>query len=46
MEGDSEIERIFTMINTIDWISYYLALLNGEDPTPVNRIHELKSKIV
>ena len=43
MEGDSEIERIFTMINTIDWISYYLALIYGVDPSPVNNISELKS---
>ena len=43
MEGDSEIERIFTMINTIDWISYYLALVYMVDPSPVNNISELKS---
>ena len=43
MVGDSKIERIFTMINTIDWISYYLALTYQVDPSPVNNISELKS---
>ena len=43
MIGDSEIERIFTMINIIDWISYYLALKYKVDPSPVNNISELKT---
>ena len=43
MMGNSKIERIFTMINTIDWISYYLALIYEVDPSPVNNILELKS---
>ena len=46
MEGNSPIERMLKMIHFLDWVSYYTALLNGVDPTPVNRITELKSKLV
>ena len=43
--GENRIERLIKMIYCVDWISYYLALLNEVDPTPVNRIQELKSKV-
>ena len=43
--GHSRIERLINLIHLVDWISYYLALFNGVDPTPVNRIQELKRKI-
>ena len=44
-EGNSEIERALCLIHLIDWISYYSALLNKVDPTPVERITELKNKL-
>jgi glucose/mannose-6-phosphate isomerase len=28
-----------------DWISYYLAILNETDPTPVNAIDYLKKRL-
>ena len=43
--GDNRVERLLKLIHYTDWVSYYTALLNNVDPTPVNRIQELKSKI-
>ena len=44
-QGANRVERLLKLIHYIDWVSYYTALLNNVDPTPVNRIQELKSKI-
>ena len=35
--------RMFDMIYLGDWVSYYLALLNGIDPTPIPLIIKLKN---
>ena len=43
--GKNRVERLLKLIHFTDWISYYAALLNNMDPTPVNRIQELKLKI-
>ena len=43
LEGDSIVEKIFTMIHVIDWISFYLAIMYKTNPSPVNNIIELKS---
>ena len=43
LEGDSVIERVFSMIHTIDWVSFYLAILYKTNPSPVNNIKNLKS---
>ena len=43
--GDNRIERLLKLIHYVDWISLYASLLNNVDPTPVNRIQELKSQI-
>ena len=43
--GKNRIERLLKLIHFIDWVSYFAALLNNVDPTPVNRIQELKNKI-
>tara|TARA_S200000501_G_scaffold378650_1_gene442532 strand:- start:1234 stop:2289 length:1056 start_codon:yes stop_codon:yes gene_type:complete len=45
LECDSNIERALCMIHLIDWISFYCALLNNIDPTPVVRITELKNRL-
>ena len=37
--------RLLKLIHYTDWISYYAALLNNVDPTPVNRIQALKARI-
>ena len=39
------LEKIFTMINIIDWISYYLALTYKVDPSPVNNISDQVKKV-
>ena len=41
-EGTSLLARSFSLICLGDWTSYYLALLNGIDPTPVHIIDYLK----
>ena len=43
--GTNRVERLLKLIHFTDWISYYAALLNNVDPTPVKRIQELKIKI-
>ena len=43
LKGDSEIERVFSMIHYIDWISFYLAIMYKVNPSPVNNIMKLKS---
>jgi glucose/mannose-6-phosphate isomerase len=37
--------RIFSLIYTGDFVSFYLAILNDTDPTPVKQIDYLKSKL-
>lgn len=44
-DGNSPLVRLLLLIHTIDWISYYTALLNETDPTPVNRIMSLKDEM-
>lgn len=41
-EGVSFMTRIFSLIILGDFTSYYLALLNGVDPSPVDRIERFK----
>ena len=41
-EGRSLLTRTFSLIHLGDWTSYYLAILNGIDPTPVRIIDYLK----
>lgn len=43
--GDSLLARMFSLIYTGDYVSFYLAVLNGIDPTPVTRITYLKEKL-
>ncbi|HEY6952453.1 MAG TPA: SIS domain-containing protein, partial [Bacteroidota bacterium] len=44
-EGTSLLARMFSLIQFGDWVSYYLAILNGQDPTPVNVIDFLKNEL-
>lgn len=41
----SRLERMFDLIYLGDWVSYYLAILNNIDPTPVEIINYLKSEL-
>ncbi|MCX8010134.1 MAG: hypothetical protein N3A61_03195 [Ignavibacteria bacterium] len=33
------------LIYLTDWVSYYLAILRGVDPTPIKNINYLKDKL-
>ena len=44
-KGESLLERIFSLIQLGDYISYYLALINEVDPTPIKMIDYMKSKL-
>lgn len=44
-EGESLITRVFSSIYIGDWISFYLAILQEVDPTPVNFIDLLKNEL-
>lgn len=44
-EGSSLLTRIFSLIYLGDWMSYYLAMLHGVDPTPVEVIDHLKREL-
>src|SRR4051812_6121013 len=44
-EGQSAFGRLAFLVAMGDWTTAYLALLEGRDPTPVDAITELKSRI-
>jgi glucose/mannose-6-phosphate isomerase len=44
-EGTHPLERIASLIALTDYVSVYLALTSGIDPTPVTAIQELKARI-
>ena len=44
-EGDSRLARIFSVISLGDYVSLYLAYLNSENPTPVEAIESLKTRL-
>jgi glucose/mannose-6-phosphate isomerase len=44
-EGESAIARMFSLIYLGDWVSYYLAILNGVDPTAIPNISSLKKML-
>lgn len=44
-EGRSLLARMFSLIYLGDWVSFYLAILNGIDPTPVTVIDYLKNQL-
>ena len=46
ISSQSVLERVFAMIHTIDWVSFYLALLYDKNPSPVDNISKLKSLMV
>jgi glucose/mannose-6-phosphate isomerase len=47
IQGKSETfkERLIEVVYFCDWVSYYLALLNEEDPGEIDFIHHLKDKM-
>ena len=43
--GDTPLERVFNLIQMGDFVSYYLAILNQVDPTPIELIERLKKEL-
>ena len=43
--GKGLLARIFSLVYTGDFVSFYLAILNKRDPTPVERIAYLKKEL-
>ncbi len=43
--GTGRLARIFSLIYIADWASFYLAILNEIDPTPVQQIDEFKARL-
>ena len=41
--GEDVLSQKLSLVILGDWASYYLALLNGVDPTPVETIEKAKS---
>lgn len=44
-EGKSRLARLFSLIYLGDWVSFYLAAINGIDPTPIEKIQILKNQL-
>jgi glucose/mannose-6-phosphate isomerase len=44
-QGKSELARVFSLVVLGDFMSFYLAILNQVDPTPVDRITFLKTTL-
>lgn len=43
--GDSALARLFSLVQWGDFVSYYLAILNQVDPTPILAIDHLKREL-
>lgn len=43
--GNSRLARQFSLVQMGDWVSLYLALLQGTNPTPVAKIELLKNRL-
>ncbi len=44
-EGESRLAKILGLISYGDWVSFYAAILNGVDPTPIAKIQALKASL-
>jgi len=44
-EGENLLTRMFDLLYLADWVSFYLAMLNGVDPTPIPLINVLKNEL-
>ncbi len=44
-EGTSALARMFSLVYIGDFVSYYLSMLNGIDPSPVRVIDKLKAEL-
>lgn len=46
LAGESKMEKVFNSVVLADWISFYVAKLNGADPERVNIIEDLKREML
>ena len=44
-QNKGELSQMMSLIYLGDWVSYYLAILNDTDPTPVKVIEQLKKRL-
>ncbi|HEY3251067.1 MAG TPA: bifunctional phosphoglucose/phosphomannose isomerase, partial [Ignavibacteria bacterium] len=44
-DRSTKLERILDLVYLGDWVSFYLAVLNKVDPTPIEKINILKTKL-
>lgn len=44
-QGRGPLTEMLSLVHLGDWVSYYLALLNGVDPTPIPAIERLKAAL-
>lgn len=44
-EGEHPLERIAALIALADYVTVYLAIALGVDPTPVPAVQELKTRV-
>jgi len=45
-EGESMLEQLLWLVAMGDFVSLYLALLNGLNPTPVDLIEKFKKELI
>jgi glucose/mannose-6-phosphate isomerase len=43
--GEGRLARVASLVQMADYLSFYLALLNGADPTPIPSIDEFKRRL-
>jgi glucose/mannose-6-phosphate isomerase len=44
-EGETRMDRMFSLVALADWTSYYMALFAGIDPTAIDTIEQFKQKM-
>jgi len=44
-EGENRLQRMLSLVSLADWMSFYLAMLAGTDPTPIPVMENLKLKL-
>lgn len=44
-QGVDRLSRMFSLLVLADWVSFYLAMLNETDPTPIPAIDQLKAAL-
>lgn len=44
-EGETRLGRLLSLVQLGDWVSYWLAMAQGVDPTPVESIQQLKATL-